>query len=847
MRKCVLLSLAACLLSFWAPAQSYFFPEGERFNPNIQSPEEFLGYPIGEFHTRYDRVHAYFQYLAEASPYARLEIIGYTHERRPQLVLYVSENTEESRLEDIRQRHLLLTRPNQAMPDLSSMPAILNLAFSVHGNEPSTTEAAILSAYWLVAAEGELAQRVRQEALVLIDPAINPDGRDRHSHWANMHRAFPPVADPLDREHNEVWPGGRSNHYWFDLNRDWLPLTQVELQHKMAWYHRWYPNVVGDFHEMGTNSTYFFEPTKPFSSENPVVPRKNYEEVTQRFVPYFAKNLDAIGSLYWTKEVFDNSYPGYGSTYPDIQGGLGLVFEQGSSRGHVQDSQRGPITFAFTIRNQFRTALATLEAGVEAREFMHRYLREFFQTAEQEAASSPTKAYVFGDPADASKNRLFLNLLLAHQIQVIENQSTINQEGQRFEAGKSWLVPTRQPQYRMVRSIFERVTEFADSVFYDASAWNMALAYDMPTAALRQNPGGTPLVEIPSPQLQQPDTRPAVGYLIAWEDYFAPKLLQRLQRAGVYVEASGASFTSETHLGERSFGPGTLLIPMGFQQLPLEQVEALVLREAQSLSQQVYAVSSGLSKQGIDLGSNQVTAIRQPKALMLVGAGVTSTEAGEIWHLLDTKLEMSLTKVDVERFGRVNLHQYNTLILASGDYSAIGEHGLTHLKDWLSRGGVLIAVKSANQWLSRAGITPLKNLEEVPMAAPADEVGFGNRRDYYGAQSIGGSMYATRLDLSHPLAYGYTRENLPVYRNSSIFFAPVADPFQNPVRYREQPLLAGYVSARNLAQIPKAMSVSVSKLGSGTVVHFIDNPNFRGTWFGTNRLFFNALYFGDRM
>jgi hypothetical protein len=226
---------------------------------------------------------------------------------------------------------------------------MIHQGYGVHGNEPSSAEAAMLTAYWLLASQSELAKNLRENAVVHIDPTLNPDGRDRHSLWANSNKGFPAVVDPLDREHNEAWPGGRTNHYWFDLNRDWLPLAHPESKVKVAWYHQWYPNVTTDFHEMGVNSTYFFEPTKPYGSENPVVPRKNYDDLNPKFAKYFAKYMDKIGSLYWSKEVFDNSYPGYGSSYPDMNGGLGLVFETASSRGHIQNSQRGDITFAFTF------------------------------------------------------------------------------------------------------------------------------------------------------------------------------------------------------------------------------------------------------------------------------------------------------------------------------------------------------------------------------------------------------------------------------------------------------------------------------------------------------------------
>lgn len=846
MQKNILLLILLISVSIPVKAQKdYYFP-GETFSSEIPSPYSYFGYHIGEWHTRYDRLVGYFEELAKVSDMAELHTIGYTNQLRPQVVLVISKNQHIQNLEAVRTNHIKLTDPNQPMPDVSNMPAVINLAYSVHGNEPSGGEAAILTAYWLLASQSDLAKEIRENAVVLIDPAINPDGRDRHSNWANMHKGFPPVADPLDREHNEIWPSGRVNHYWFDLNRDWLPLAQVELQNKIAWYHTWYPNVVGDFHEMGTNSTYFFEPTKPFSSENPVVPRKNYEDINSKFAGYFAKALDDIGSLYWTKEVFDNSYPGYGSTYPDIQGGLGLVFEQGSSRGHIQSSQRGDITFQFTIRNQLKTSIATMEAGVREREYMHQYLREFFQTAINEAGKDRVKSYIFGDEFDESKNKLFLKLLLDHKLKVIENEKDITSEGITFKKGKSWIVPTAQPQYRMVRSIFEKVTSFADSVFYDASSWTMALAYGIPYAAQPTVGAGTQISTLPTQNLKFPEDGKYVAYLVDWTDYFAPKFLHLIQNAGLHVETTALPFTSNTDQGPKEFPAGTLIIPTAFQKLSADEIRAALVNAAKEAGQHVYATTTGFSVKGIDLGSNNISAVQHPKVLMLIGQGTSQYEAGEIWHLMDTKIGMPITKVDISQFGRVNLYDYNTLILPSGNFSSLSNAQITHLKDWLSRGGTIISLRSASQWLQSQEIVKEEYLKNENEKSP-EFLPFASRRDYAGAQAIGGSIYLARLDNTHPLGFGYRNSEIPVYRNSTLFFKPSKNPSNTPVRYTSNPLLGGYISPSNLEKVKQSASVLVSSVGQGRVIHFIDNPNFRGTWFGTNKLFFNAIFFGDKM
>jgi hypothetical protein len=622
-------------------------------------------------------------------------------------------------------------------------------------------------------------------------------------------------------------------------------LAHPESQVKVAWYHTWLPNVTTDFHEMGPNSTYFFEPTKPYGSENPVVPRKNYDDINVRFAKYFAKYLDNIGSLYWSKEVFDNSYPGYGSTYPDIHGGLGLVFEQASSRGHVQSTQRGDMSFAFTIRNHVVSSLATMEAALDNRVYMHDYLREFFETAVAEGTKDPAKNYVFGDEFDESRNRLFVQFLLDHQIKVYENTADISLNGYSFKKGKSWVVPTAQPQYRMVRTMFEEVKEFADSVFYDASAWTMAHAYGMPFAKSISSKTGNQIKEVNAPAFPFPNSK-AYAYLIDWSDYYAPAMLFDLQKAGVHVEIVNRPFASQTQDGRKDFPAGTLMIPVGFQKMEQEKLVNSIQELAAKHHQKVYATTTGLNLAGVDLGSNMVGAVTQPKAIMILGTGIQANEAGEIWYLLDSQLGMPITKINTEQIGRVNLFDYNTLIMPSGNYNMFSESVVAHIKDWVSRGGTIISLKSASLWLNQRGITK-ETLVEEGENKDLKSLPFSTRNDFEGAKEVGGSIYMAELDLTHPISYGYQRKTLPVYRNTDIFVKPSQNKYLTPIKYTANPLLGGYISKSNLELLKQSASVVISSVGQGRVIHFFDSPNFRGTWFGTNKLFLNALFFGNKM
>jgi hypothetical protein len=813
----------------------YFFPAGTNLDPAVPSPEQFLGYPIGDWHTRHDRIVEYFRELARVSPKAHFQIIGYTTEHRPQVVLTVTSPENYAKLEDIRKEHLRLAQPGQQV-NTSTMPVIITHGYNVHGNEPSSSEAAMLTAYYLVAAQGDEATNTLRNAVIHIDPNYNPDGRDRHSNWANMHKGFPPVADPIDREHNEVWPGGRTNHYWFDLNRDWLPLAHPESQNRVAFFHQWLPNVCTDYHEMGTNNTNFFEPTKPYGSENPVVPRPNYDQLNMIFAKYFSKALDEIGSLYFTKEEFDNSYPGYGSTYPDIHGGLGLVFEQASSRGHIQQSATKVVTFAFTIRNHLRTSIATVKAAVDNRELLLKHQQDFFKTALDEGKRSSIKGYVFGDTKDMGRTRAFADLLLKHQIEVY-----------RYGQGR-FVVPTDQTQYRIVRSIFEKVTQFHDSVFYDASTWTMALAYNMPHESVNTNPSkGERLTAAELLVKPAPVAKSNYAYLMDWNEYYAPKALWFLLNNKVFVKTAFKPFAASVSNAKRNFGYGTLVIAVADQNLSADEVHRLVNEASQLSGVEAFPVQTGFSVEGVDLGSNNIRNVPTPKVVMLIGDGVTSNEAGFVWHMADTKIGMPITKVSTNQFPLLRLQDYTTLILVSGNYTPLGEAGISKIKAWVQQGGSLILVRNAVTWAIQAKLIDEQIRKPDDKKKENQRIDFVAARDHQGSRAIGGSIYMADLDISHPLGFGYTSRNLPVWRNHTNFLEPSKNPFSTVAKYTANPRLSGYIHPQNLEKIRNSPSLIVSSVGQGRAILFIDDPNFRGYWYGTNKLFINALFFGPQI
>lgn len=817
-------------------AQEYFLKQYEPYNESIPSPEAFLGYGIGEYHTRHDRIVHYLETLAEVSENAEIETYGHTHERRKLVMLRVSEPAHLQNIDELQRQHLAYTDPGQSADPQANLPIFVQLGYNVHGNEPSSSEAALLSAYILVASNHPVIQRFRREAVIFIDPTINPDGRDRHTQWANSYRGNPLVSDPEDAEHNEYFPGGRTNHYWFDLNRDWLLAINPESRGKLQWYHNWYPNVVTDFHEMGSQSTYFFEPMKANGSLNPIMPRENYEDLNTLFGAYFSKSLDSIGSLYFTKEVFDGTYPGYGSSYPDLQGGLGLLFEQASSRGHAQKTAFGEITFPFTIRNQLVSSMTTVKAAVENKALLRAYQKDFFKSGLKNASNGRIGAYRVEEKHDKNRLKAFIDKLLIHKIEVYK------------EGEDAIVIPTNQPQYRMVQTFFETYQTYRDSVFYDASAWSVANFYNMKYSPLRSFDRGERITETADlyPVTAVPYSKYA--YLIDWQDYNAPAMLYHLQSRGLVLSSGFKPFTTSVGGIEKSFPSGTLVLPVTLQKMEAQEVHKLLKEAQETFEVPTYAVASGYHLKGVDLGSRYTRPLQKPKAAMLIGEGVRSYEAGEVWHLLDTRVHMPITKIPLRDFQGVNLNNYNTLVMVSGRYNW-NDSEKERIREWVSKGNTLITIAGGskvaiqNEWTKEAMVEAAKDSTENVTSLP-----YGDASENLGKESVGGVILKVDLDLTHPLAFGYSNSQIPVYKNNEVWIKPSKNPYATVGKYPKNAHIDGYLSTKNQNDfLDNAVSLLVSPQGSGRIVLFADNPNFRGSWYGTNRLFLNALFLGNHI
>ena len=821
---------------YTATAQDYFLENNGPYDNNIQSPEEYLGYEIGFEHTRHDLIVAYLKYLSNISEKAQIIKYGESHEGRDLIMLTVSSTENLNNLEKIKNEHLKHTVPGTKTKIDSSLPIIVNLGYGVHGNEPSSAEAAILAAYTLVASENNKVKRLIQNSVIFIDPTINPDGRDRHSQWANQYKSINLVADSNDAEHNEAWPRGRTNHYWFDLNRDWLLGINPESRGKLEWYHSWYPNVVTDFHEMGTNSNYFFEPMKRNASVKPMIPDENYSVLSPIFAEYYVKALDSIGSFYYTKESFDETYPGYGSSYPDVQGAVAILFEQASSRGHLQETNYGTMSFGFTIRNQYLSSIATVEAAVDNKELLRDYQMRFFNSSVTEFKNEKVKAYEFGDMYDQNRNKAFIDKLLLHKIKVY------NRKGK-------FVVPVNQPQSRMVKNFFETHSKYVDSVFYDASAWSVSNVYNMKSKELKSFFGES---EIKTTKGFVKNLKPKMSnyaYVMDWDDYNSPAALNHLQKNGIVTYSAFKPFTIKVNgtNSSKKFNYGSVLIPVSKQNMSSEKLFDIIIEMQNRFEIPVYNSESGYSLKGIDLGSNNFRINKPVKVALLIGEGVNSYEAGEVWHLLDTRIGLPLTKLKLSQFSAISLKKYTTLIMVSGSYNQLGKDEVKKIKKWVEEGNTLITIAGGSSWaISKKLIN--ESLVESKKDSTHPRKNYVDAREFIGRERIGGVILKADIDLTHPIAFGYNDNSIPVYKNNNVFINKTKNDYSSVATYSKDFHIDGYISESNKKDfIPGAASLIISKAGSGRVVVFADNPNFRGTWYGTNKLFLNAIFLGNNI
>ena len=841
MKKLILLILVAIAYSGLAQnnlSLDYYLPQNISYDESIPKPAEVIGHEVGEWHVTHDKLMFYMQTLAKASNRMTIETRGETFEGRPILLLTVTSSKNHQNIEQIRKDHVALSESGSASLNTAEMPIVVYQGFSIHGNEPSGSNASLAYAYYLAAAQGPEIEAKLDNMVILLDPSFNPDGLQRFAYWVNTNRSINLNPDTNDREYSEVWPGGRTNHYWFDMNRDWLPVQLPESRARIKTFHKWLPNILTDHHEMGTNSTFFFQPGEP-TRVNPLTPKIN-QELTTEIGTYHAKALDKIGSLYYSEENYDDYYYGKGSTFPDVNGSIGILFEQGSSRGHIQESENGILTFPFTIRNQFTTALSTIEAAENMRSRILDYQRKYYTDVKNEAARSKTKGYVFGDSKDATKTWHLAEILNRHKIKFHELANDVTIGGKVYKKGASYIIPMNQKNPRLVQAMFEKRTTFTDSLFYDISAWTFPLAFNVDYSEVSSLTNAGAEITDFKPLMGSVSGQSNYAYLFEWHEYYTPKALNKILEKGLRAKTAKSPFSLEG----KKYDYGTIMVPVQNQKLDSEELFNFLNEVAKESYLNITAVSTGLTK-GIDLGSNDFDPVKKQKVAILVGDGIRSYDAGEIWHLFDTRYQMKLTKIDTRDLGGADLSSYTDIIVPGGwGSNMVNKNNTEKIKKWVKEGGTIIGYRNTANWFQKNEFMKLEMKKDTLVAK---NISFGQRQDFLGAQVTGGAIFEAKLDRSHPVNFGYKNDKISLFRNTNIYLKSDKNSYNNPIQYTNNPLQSGYISEENEELIKNSVPFKLKRMGKGRVILFTDNTNFRAFWYGTNKLLMNAIFFGEMM
>ncbi|MHC4263366.1 MAG: hypothetical protein ACYSWX_12640, partial [Planctomycetota bacterium] len=564
----------------------------------------------------------------------------------------------------------------------------------------------------------------------------------------------------------------------------------------------------------------------------------------------------AIGSLYYTEESFDDFYYGKGSTYPDLHGAVGILFEQASSRGFYQDNSFGGIDFPFTVRNQFVTSLSTLEAVGEIRDDLSSWQREFYRTAVEEAVVGEVDTYFFGSiDDDATQAAALAELLVRHGIEVRRiDGSVTSPDGIDYTA--PFVVSVHQAQSRLIRALFETRTSWPDNTFYDVSSWHMPSSFGVDYFGMGAGPipddlgvvweGGAPT------HVSRPLDAREVAWTLDWSQFHAPQALTRLQAAGIRARVTTKPLTTDIVGTETVQDLGTIIVPLGTQDLGRREVRALIAEIERELGVTFGMVGSGLTPSGVDLGSGSVREIPMTRPLVVVGHGVSSYESGEVWHYVGAKLGLRAALVEKGALGRIELHEYSHLCLVSGASSGWSESTTDRVRDWVRRGGVIVATKSSARWASDDFLGDLLDVvDEDDDEAGEDEAEeparYADYEDLAAVDRIAGTIFEVEIDPTHPLCFGFPRETVRVFKNSTASLPEGDDPFAQPARYTESPLIAGYASDDNVEDIAGSVAIRAERYGSGAVVCLLDDPLFRGVWRGTERFYANALFFANAL
>ena len=848
------------------PERFSFDPE-LTYNEEIPSPSEALGYEIGTQFSLHAHVVDYLETVADRSDRVTLGRYGETYEGRPLIYLTITSAENQGQLDQLKRNSRRLSNPASLSDSererlLKEQPVTVSYSYNIHGNEPASTEAALQVAYRLAAAQDATTQRILDNTVFVMYPSVNPDGRDRYAYWARSMQRAQVATEPIDIVHDEPFPQGRTNHYWFDLNRDWVWTVHPEMEGLTEVYQTFMPQVHADYHEQGYEDHYFTMPgTTP---RNPLLPD-----------PYVAwadtfgqANIDAFDQhqvAYFTGEAFDFFYPSYGSSYPSIMGGIGMLTEQaGIGAGRAIENEDGyTLTFRQRVFDHYTTSLATLKASVRNRRSLLQY---DLDAHSQETNTIETAAYVF--PDDEGEGYLYdmLGVLRHHGVEVQRTTEAVEiDNGLNYRTGEradrrvdegAYVVPTDQPRHLLVNTLLQRQVAFGDSVMYDMSTWSAPLAYNVTAYSTREevDASTTPVEEVPTPASGVVNAGASYAYVVDWDQRHAPRALSHLWEAGYRVRTAAKPFT----IAGRSFGAGSLVVLLG-RNPDHESPAADMEQVAAEAGVTIVGLNTGRTTEGPDLGSDNNAPAQAPNAGMLVGPPFSTYTAGQIWYLFDQETELPITRIRASnleesaagegryaRYGKASLDQLDVLVLPGGyALSTVFDSARVEaLSEWVRDGGTLVATEGSAAFLAEdaSGLTEVETVEDTTDSPIGPYTPYTARGDSVGLSSIPGAALSGQIDTTHPLTFGIGEEVYSI-KYGTTALQPSAD-LQTAGHYAKDAddlRISGYASQKNLRHLAGNTFAGTVEMGEGRVVFLVDNTQYRMFWRGPSRMMQNAV------
>lgn len=811
------------------------------FGQQLKSPDEYLGYQLGEKYTPHHKIVSYFQQAASAKPQMmKLEQYGETSEGRPLLLAFIASEENFTKLEEIRKNNLRLAGVLTDQPADPNAPAIVWMSYNVHGNETSSSEVSMKTLYELLNPGNAQTKTYLKNVVVIIDPCINPDGRDRYVNWFTQMKGKNANPDGNAREHAEPWPGGRFNHYNFDLNRDWAWQTQIETQQRLIQYNRWLPQVHSDYHEQGYNNPYYFAPAAaPYHEVITNWQRDFQVEIGRNNAKYF----DANGWLYFTKEVFDLFYPSYGDTYPIYNGAIGMTFEQGGggrSGSAIVIGNGDTLTLEDRIAHHFTTSMSTIEVVSKNSAKVVKEFKQFFDNGKANGVGE-YKSFVITDVNSNKINGLKKLLDVNGIIYSTATAGTLKGfnyftgKEESFAANNGLVVSTYQPKGVLAKVLFEPRSKLIDSATYDITAWALPYVYGLQAFAVKEKVAVTNYVAKQRDNVL-PET--SYGYLVGYTSFEDAKFLAAIINAGIKVRYSESDFS----FNNNKYKKGTLIILKKGNEGKMDELASA----AQKYDAAVTVISSGFVDEGADFGSQKVHFISKPSVALLTGKGVDATAAGEVWSLFEQQLDYPITLINAEDIANANMKNIDVLILPNGRYKFLSEKdGANDLKTWVRQGGKIIALENAVAQMAGGdwGIKVKKNEDEKKEEKPLTyaELKRYEESEHNGLMSnIAGAIFKVELDNSHPIALGFPGYFYNLKQDANMYEF-LKDGWNVGV-IKKDSYVAGFVGNNLKEKLKEGLSIGVQDMGRGSIVYLADNPIFRCFWENGKMLFTNAVF-----